>query len=89
MRHAKNISCVTLWGTTDERSWRCRENGGSPLPFSNYQPKSFYNDIITLAKKVGPGSITSTTTTIATTTTTKTSTTTVAVNNGDQQDVLT
>ena len=80
MRHAKNISCVTLWGTTDERSWRCRENGGSPLPFSNYQPKSFYNDIITLAKKVGPGDITTTTTATTINTTT---TTTVAVKNGD------
>uniref|UniRef100_UPI0025F9237A endo-1,4-beta-xylanase n=1 Tax=Ruminococcus sp. TaxID=41978 RepID=UPI0025F9237A len=48
MKHAKNISCVTLWGTTDERSWRKSENGGDPLPFSNYQPKSFYNDIIGL-----------------------------------------
>ena len=62
MKHAKNISCVTLAGTTDERNWRCTENGGSPLPFSNYQPKSFYNDIISLAKKAGPGSITTTAT---------------------------
>ena len=54
MRHAKNISTVTLWGTTDERSWRKSENGGSPLPFSNYQPKSFYNDIIALTKKIDP-----------------------------------
>ncbi|WP_295076884.1 endo-1,4-beta-xylanase [Ruminococcus sp.] len=88
MKHAKNISCVTLAGTTDERSWRCYENGGSPLPFSNYQPKSFYNDIITLAKKAGPGAITSTTTitttTTTTTTTTKVTATTVVVNNDDQ-----
>ena len=88
MKHAKNISCVTLSGTTDERSWRYHENGGSPLPFSNYQPKSFYNDIITLAQKVGPGSITSTSTSTATTTTTTTTTkaaaTTGAVNNDDQ-----
>ena len=54
MKHAKNISTVTLWGTTDERSWRRTENGGSPLPFSNYQPKSFYNDIIALTKKIDP-----------------------------------
>ena len=83
MKHAKNISCVTLSGTTDERIWRYNENGGSPLPFSNYQPKSFYNDIITLAKKACPGDITTTTTTITTTTTTsKATTTTTAVNNG-------
>ena len=47
----KSISCVTLWGTTDERSWRYRENGGSPLPFNNYQPKSFYKDIINILDK--------------------------------------
>ena len=52
MKHAKNISTVTLWGTTDERSWRKSENGGSPLPFSNYQPKDFYNDIIGLTKTI-------------------------------------
>ena len=84
MRHAKNISCVTLSGTTDERSWRYRENGGSPLPFSNYQPKSFYNDIITLVHKGMTKTITTTTT--ITTTNTKVTTTTVAVNNGDNDD---
>ena len=73
MNHSRNISCVTLSGTTDERSWNANQNGGSPLPFSNYLPKSFYKDIITLAKKVGPGDVTTTTitTTITSTTTTK------------------
>ncbi|MBR5682828.1 MAG: endo-1,4-beta-xylanase [Ruminococcus sp.] len=79
MKHAKNISTVTLWGTTDERSWRYRENGGSPLPFSNYQPKSFYNDIIALTKKIDPPSyeeevVTTTTTTTAPVVTTTTTT---------------
>ena len=59
-KHANHISCVTLGATSDERSWRYRENGGSPLPFSNYQPKSFYYDIITLAKKEDPEPVTST-----------------------------
>jgi endo-1,4-beta-xylanase len=57
---------------------------GSALPFSNYQPKSFYNDIISLAKKVGPGDITTnatttTNTTNVTTTTTDTATTSAPV----------
>ncbi|MCR4794498.1 MAG: glycoside hydrolase family 11 protein [Ruminococcus sp.] len=74
-KHAKNISCVTLWGTTDERSWRYRENGGSPLPFSNYQPKSFYNDIIKIMDKYAEkyeNEVTTTTTTTAPVVTTTT-----------------
>ena len=90
MKHSKNISCVTLSGTTDERSWRYRENGGSPLPFSNYQPKSFYNNIIYLAKKISPEPVTTTTTTIikattiTTTRTTAVTTASVAVDNDVQ-----
>ncbi|MCR5600289.1 MAG: endo-1,4-beta-xylanase, partial [Ruminococcus sp.] len=71
--NAKNISCVTLWGTTDERSWRYRENGGSPLPFSNYQPKAFYSDIINVLDKAAAKyeqEVTTTTTAKPVTTTT-------------------
>jgi GH35 family endo-1,4-beta-xylanase/peptidoglycan/xylan/chitin deacetylase (PgdA/CDA1 family) len=68
--HANNISSVTLWGTTDERSWRANQNGGSPLPFSNYQPKSFYNEILNILDKTPPvttaGGQTPTTTTTTT-----------------------
>ena len=79
-KHAKNISCVTLWGTTDERSWRYRENGGSPLPFSNYQPKAFYSEIISILDKYAKDmDVTTTTTTKTTTTTTTTATTTTTV----------
>ena len=49
MKHAKNISCVTLSGTTDGIIWRT--DYSSRLPFSNYQPKSFYYDIIALTHK--------------------------------------
>ena len=70
MKHAENISCVTLSGTCDESSMGYHR--GSALPFSNYQPKSFYNDIISLAKNVGPAPVTTTITTTTTITSTKT-----------------
>lgn len=38
-----NISLVAFWGINDEISWRSE---GQPLPFSNYQPKAAYYQII-------------------------------------------
>jgi len=73
--HANNISSVTLWGTTDERSWRKDQNGGSPLPFSNYQPKSFYNEILNILDKTPPVTTAGGQTPVTTTTTTTTSVT--------------
>ena len=70
MKHSKHISCVTLSGTTDECIWRYDQ--GSRLPFSNYQPKPFYNNILALADKMAspaPDAETTTTTTNTTATT--------------------
>ncbi|WP_024860072.1 endo-1,4-beta-xylanase [Ruminococcus flavefaciens] len=77
MKHAKNISCVTLSRTTDESLWRYDERR-SQLPFSNYQPKPFYNDIIALADNIAPPVTATANTTTATSTTTTTTTTTTA-----------
>ena len=72
MKHNKHISCVTLSGTTDECIWRYDQ--GSRLPFSNYQPKQFYNDIIALADKIDPPAPAATTTSATDTTVTTTTT---------------
>ena len=76
MKHAKNISCVTLSRTTDESVWRTDDY--IRLPFRNYQPKNFYYDIIALADKIDPPTVTATNTPTTTTTTTNTATTTVS-----------
>ena len=80
MKHSKNISCVTLSRTTEESVWRTDDY--TRLPFRNYQPKNFYYDIIALADKIDPPTVTTTntttTTTTITTTTTNTATTTVS-----------
>ena len=46
MEHADQIPAVTVWGTTDNVSWRAQQN---PLLFkAGYQPKLAYNRIIAL-----------------------------------------
>ncbi|MCR4638125.1 endo-1,4-beta-xylanase [Ruminococcus sp.] len=91
MKHARRVSCVTLSRTTDESIWRYDD--GSKLPFSNYQPKQFYNDIIALADKIDPpvtAIATANTTTVpsATTTaaTTNTTTTTAPAITAEEPD---
>ena len=77
MKHAKNISCVTLSRTTDERVWRTDDY--IRLPFRNYQPKNFYYDIIALADKIDPPTVTTTNPPTTTTTTTTTTANTTAI----------
>lgn len=77
MKHAKNISCVTLSRTTDESVWRTDDY--IRLPFRNYQPKNFYYDIIALADKIDPPTVTTTNPPTTTTTTTTTTANTTAI----------
>lgn len=42
------LHSLTVWGTTDERSWR---SSGHPLLFSNYQPKEAYFQVMTVGVK--------------------------------------
>ena len=83
MKHADKISSLTLWGVSDDKSWR---GGQYPLLWTGSgtpNPKPIYSTVCGLTSKIpAPAekveTTTTTTTTTPTTTTTVTTTTTTA-----------
>lgn len=83
LTYADHISSLTMWGTTDARSWRSGQGGseGGPLMFKNYQAKQVVNDVKGLVSKfpvTTKGAVTTTSAPATTKTTTTTTTTTTA-----------
>ena len=81
MKNADKISSLTLWGVSDDKSWRGSQ---SPLLWTGSgtpNPKPIYSTVCGLTSKIpapNPGEVGGTTTTTTITTTTVTTTTTTA-----------
>ena len=95
MAHASQIPALTIWGTTDNVSWRKDQK---PLLFSEgYKTKPAYDKVVALAQSAAPVQqttqqqpVTQKTTTSTTTTTTTTTRTTIKTTfTAEQSSVIT